>query len=229
MNVSPEVCNEIIRQFDSQGWHRTASASDELSGRWLLERLEAAGVPGHEVPFAFTRTDLDESLICLGEKSIAAVPLIDSCLPDRGAVIRGSFGERNEPGTIALVQFGAHGMAGDLEAFRTSAHTAVIACVSGPAGGISVLNAWHYEAPKGPPIVQAPGSEWDALEEAQRAGMEIEIHCGATRIGTKATNIRAEIYGADRNLAPLIVLTHGAAGGTAPENEVVAWPSGSNW
>ncbi len=110
-------------------------------------------------------------------------------------------------GSIALVRLGAHGMAAELEAMRSTNHAAVVACVAGAEGGASLLNAWHYDAPDGPPIVQVPDTAWATLEAAQRAGSETEIHCGAKRTVTTASNIRADIPGIIRDLAPLIVLT----------------------
>ena len=207
MNVSAETCSEIVREFDSQGWHRTATETDEASGRWLLDRLKAAGAPGRAVPFPFSRVDLDESFIRVGETTIASVPLMDSCLPPSGTAIRGTFGTAENPGNIVLIRLGAHGMAAELEATRSTNQEAVVACVAGAEGGASLLNAWRYDAPTGPPIIQVPDAAWATLEAAQRAGTELEIHCGAKRTETQASNVRADIPGTNRSLAPLIVLT----------------------
>ncbi|MGE0598020.1 MAG: M28 family peptidase [Dehalococcoidia bacterium] len=207
MNVSPEVCSEIIRQYDSQGWHRTATAVDDASGRWLCEQLAAAGTEGREVPFAFKRLDLDESFVKVPGVTIPAVPLIDSCLPGSGAVIRAKFGEPGEAGTVAIVELGAHGMASELESLRSGKNEAIVACIEGPEGGQSLLNAWHYDAPKGPPIVQVPGNAREELQTAKASGLAVEIHCGATRTATEACNIRADVRGSESGLTPLIVLT----------------------
>lgn len=206
MPVSPETCSTVIQEFDAQGWHRTATEVDTASGRWLLDRLKRIGASAEAIPFAFSRVDFDESSVRVGGKTIDAVPLVDSCLPESGTVIRGTFGGGGD-GSLALVQFGAHGMAADLEALRTADCAAVVACIEGAPGGASLLNAWHYDNPEGPPIVQVPGSNFEALRAAQGSGTVVEIRCGATRTETEAHNIRADIHGKVRNLAPLVVLT----------------------
>lgn len=207
MSVSPETCSEIIRQFDAQGWHRTATPVDQDSGEWLVRQLAALGLDAREVPFPFERVDPDECVITIGEERIPAVPLVDSGLPASGTVVRGTFGAAGTPATLALVRTSAHGMAPEVEAVRDAGHVAIVAGVSGAPGGASLLNAWKFDSPSGPPIVQVAGEAWERLERARASNASIEIRCGASRTKTAANNIRAVVPGSVPGSAPLVVLT----------------------
>lgn len=207
MSVSPETCSEIIRQFDAQGWHRTATPVDQASSEWLIGQLGSFGLESKAVPFAFERVDLDECVITIGDERIPAVPLMDSGLPASGIVVRGAFGAAGAPGTVALVQTHAHGMAPEVESVRDAGHVAIIAAVAGAPGGTSLLNAWKYDSPAGPPIVQVAGEAWERLEGARAANATVQIHCGASRTKTTAKNIHALVPGSVSGIAPLVVLT----------------------
>jgi hypothetical protein len=98
-------------------------------------------------------------------------------------------------------------MAPEVESVRNAGHVAVVAAVTGEPGGASLLNAWHYDDPKGSPIVQVPGTDWARLERARAASTPVEIRCGAARTETTASNIRSVVPGSDPVAAPLVVLT----------------------
>ena len=116
MAISAEACSEVIRVFDSQGWHRTATEVDLQSGRWLVDTLSMMGVEARAVPFPFSRIDASECFVSAGNFRVAAVQTMDSGLPPPNTTIRGVFG----PGSIDLVRVQSHGVAAELDGIRRS-------------------------------------------------------------------------------------------------------------
>jgi hypothetical protein len=53
----------VIREYDAQGIHRTATAVDEASAHWLANQLEAIGVEAKLESFPIHRIDLDETFL----------------------------------------------------------------------------------------------------------------------------------------------------------------------
>ena len=203
MAVLPEACSEIIQEFDSQGWHRTATGVDQQSGRWLAHRLESLGLAACLMPFPFSRIDPSACSVSAGPFRVAAVPLMDSALPAPDTTICGEF----RPGSIGLVRAEAHGIATELEHIRRDDYTAIVLVVAGPPNGVTLLNAWHYDEPRGVPTVQVPVAAWDALVAARDGGVPVEVRCGGVRTETTASNVFATVAGTRPETAPIVLLT----------------------
>ncbi|MBA4181073.1 MAG: hypothetical protein C0506_10840 [Anaerolinea sp.] len=203
MAISAEACSEIIRVFDSQGWHRTATGVDRQSGQWLVERLESLGLAARPIPFPFSRIDPSGCSVAAGPSRVAAVLLPDSGLPPPGTVIRGVFG----PGSIGLVRTESHGVATELAHIQRANCSAIVVAVDGQPGGATLLNAWNYDDPGGVPVVQVPADAWGELVAARAAGVPVEVHCGGIRTDTTASNVFATVPGRHREKAPIVLLT----------------------
>jgi len=201
--ISAEACSEVIRVFDSQGWHRTATEVDLQSGRWLVDTLSMMGVEARAVPFPFSRIDASECVVSAGDFRGAAVQTMDSSLPPPNTTIRGVFG----PGSIDLVRVQSHGVAAELDGIRRSDCKAIVAAVAGYPGGTTLLNAWGYDKPDGVPVLQVPETAWEALVAAREAGAPVEVRCGGTRTATTGVNALAVVPGKRRSLPPVVVLT----------------------
>jgi hypothetical protein len=208
MSASAERCSQIIREFDNQGWHRTATAVDEQSGEWLVGRLRALGLEPEVDRFPFYRVDPEPASVTVGETVIGGYPLIDSVLPPPGTTFSGPIvGERSDGGGIALARFDQHSRDGKFDAMRRKSFDAIVVAVEGFLGAFTLLNAWGYDEPYGPPVVQVPHEAWTTLDAARRAGERVTVKVGACRSATTAANIVARMRGPDSTLAPLVVLT----------------------
>lgn len=203
MAISAESCSEIVRAFDSQGWHRTATVVDHLSGEWLLEMLKAMGLDARAVSFPFSRVDASACMVSTGSCQVEGVHLSDSALPPLNTIITGTFSSES----IYLVRTESHGVASELDGIRRGNVKAIVIAVSGHPAGTTLLNAWNYDHPGGAPIVQVPASAWDELAAAREAGAPVEVHCGGTRTATSAFNVFARIPGRNRDKRPIVVLT----------------------
>lgn len=203
MATSAEACSEIVRAFDGQGWHRTATDVDHQSGEWLLETLKASGLDSRAVAFPFSRVDASACSVSSGTFHVEGVHLSDSGLPPANTTIRGTFA----PESIYLVRTESHGLASELDGIRRGNVRAVVIAVAGHPGGITLLNAWSYDHPGGVPIVQVPASAWDELAAARESSAPVEVHCGGIRTETSAFNVFATIPGRRPELPPIVVLT----------------------
>jgi hypothetical protein len=208
MSSSAERCADIVRQFDSQGWHRTATAVDELCGEWLAGRFSQLGLQSHIDRFQFSRVDPDPTFVSTGPTTVHGYPLIDSTLLPRGSCIEGVFGGASRPdGDIALLRFDQHDGDGSLAELRKGEYRAIVVAVDGYPGAFTLLNAWNYEQPHGPPLIQVPGDAFAAFDAARTDGARVTIRGGALRCETTASNIVAVAPGQKRGLQPLVVLT----------------------
>ncbi len=207
MGVSAENCSETIRQYDLQGWHRTATDVDTDSAHWLRDRVAALGIEAEEVGFDFRRVDPGPTSVEVNGRSFRAVALPDSVLPARGTVIEGCAAAPGTPGTIGVLRIDQHRNEQDLIAARSMDHRALVVAVEGDEGGVTLLNAWRFANPYGPPVLQVPQDAWRQLEEARSQGDTIRIECGAGRVATRAINIVATVKGREPGVAPLAVLT----------------------
>lgn len=205
MRISPSKCSETIRQYDAQGWHRTASAVDVQSAGWLQGHLESLGLHASILSFPFDRLDFSPASVEVGGRTIPAVPLPDSAWPSPGSVIEGLAGEPGAQGHIAVLHIDQHRNESDLQEARAGGHPAIVVAVEGE--GATLLNAWGYADPSGPPVFQVPMDAWPVLQEAVAAGSALRVEGGATSVRTQALNVFARVPGRSNGRAPLAVLT----------------------
>ena len=203
--IAAEACSRIIKAYDAQGWHRTATAVDHASARWLIDELHSRNVQGALETFPFTRVDPEPCSVQGDGWTVQGHPFTDSLLPSPGNPLKGRFAERPDTGAFALVHADAHGMASPIDPLREQPWAAIIAILDGP--GFTLRNQWRQDEPYGPPVVQVPASSAAQLEQARQCGEELTIHCGAVLAPTEASNVIATVPGSDPSLAPITVLT----------------------
>ncbi len=205
--ISATACSDVVRAYDAQGWHRTGTDVDAASAAWLVDELRARGVAGEAESFPFRRVDPDPCRVTDGDWEVAGYPLIDCLLPPPGVIVKGVLGGTPRRGHIALVRTDGHGRVSDIDSLRDEPWEAIIAAVDGAPGGPTLRNAWRYEAPAGPPVIQVPGEAWGRLEEARAGGAAISLACGAKQLDVTAFNVVATVRGRDPSLPPVAILT----------------------
>ena len=198
-----ERARGVIAEFDAQGWHRTGSAVDDLSGHWLREKI-AAFVPEVALePFALDRIEPDSCTLELEGKRIAATPAFDGTFAPEP--IRGPIGPIGSDSAIGVTDASPATAAEGLEdARRRGAHDAIVVVTKGGLPGIAMRNAPSFSNPFGPPVLYV-ASEYE--EVVLRASGTATVHVAAHRFAGVAMNVVGELRGTEPELAPVVVMT----------------------
>jgi hypothetical protein len=209
------VANDVVRritrvigEYESQGFHRTATAVDEESGRWLAVQVRQAGVRATLEPFPVNRVDLQACALTVGDRRIEGIPLFDAPFTSvEGSQGRlGALGSEAEIGLAeTAVNAAATGPLG--EARRANRHRAIIAVTQGRTPGLCPSNADSFLSPFGPPVLQVSSEEKGWLAEHARQGSSVRFVAHVSRAAATAYNVTAERKGSDPTLPPLVVMT----------------------
>lgn len=207
-DVSAASLSDTVREYDSQGIHRTGTAVDADSAGWLADRVRSLGLEAELVGYPFRRVVVDDpSVVEVGELVIEGLPINDSVLPPPSSIVSGELSLEGTPGSIRTMRIDQHRDEELLRRTREGKHIAILAAIEGDAEGFTLLNAWRYRDPYGPPLIQVPIREWPNLERAARENRVAQIRVGASHEETTIFNVRTRIPGKDSRLAPLVVLT----------------------
>ena len=219
-NESQRRIAKVIGEYEAQGFHRTATAVDEESGRWLADQVRLAGLPPASLePFPVNRVDLQTCTCTISNRRIEGLPYFDSAFtPAEG--VRGRLGElgsdaeiglyvtnenntnKNRPANVSEV-----GQLGEERRAKKSRHRAIIVVTQGRTDGLCPSNADSFLSPFGPPVLQVSSEEKEWLEDHARRGSEVRVVAHATRTEAMAHNVTAKLEGTDPTLAPLVVMT----------------------
>lgn len=199
---------KIIHAFENQGFHRTATSVDRLSGNWLRDEVRAAGLTGSLESFSIQRVDPLVASLIVGDRRIDGIPLFDAGFTTEHG-IRGRLGSLQSDAEIGLAETVPNGAgAGPLgEARRKNRHKAIVCVTRGREPGLCPSNADAFLDPFGPPVLQV-GSELSSWlkEQAQRAA-EVQVVAHVERTTAEAFNVTAKVTGTDPKLPPLVIMT----------------------
>jgi hypothetical protein len=200
--------SRIIREYGQQGFHRTGTAVDQLSGDWLCEEVRRAGLAPTRESFSLSRVDLSTNVLIGGERPIEGVPLFDGAFTDARGV-RGRLGLLESDAEIGLTETATNAAAsGPLgDARRTNRHKAIVAVTRGGTPGLCPSNADSFLKPFGPPVLQVSSDQATWLSGLAQRGVEVQLIAHVTRTAANAVNVTAMINGANPALPPLIVMT----------------------
>ena len=198
---------DVIRDFDSQGYHRTGAAADVESARWLAEtaRAYAPDAELEEVPL--DRLVLGACRIEVGGRHVRGLPLFDGGLTGTNGV-EGKLGPVGSDAEIGLLEVGVGEYQDDVDAERADPrHAAYVVVTRGISSGLACRNAPRFLSPFGPPVLQVSGEAGDWLQEAARNGTRARLLACATRSPAVSYNVVASLPGRDRTLPPVVVMT----------------------
>ena len=198
----------VIGEYEAQGFHRTATAVDEESGRWLVDQVRQAGLPATLEPFPVKRVDLQTCACTIANRRIDGIPLFDAPFTSAEG-IRGRLGALDSDAEIGLAETAVNRAAvGPLgEARRANRHRAIIAVTQGRKPGLCPSNADSFLSPFGPPTLQVSSEEGEWLADRARQGSEAHVVAHVTRTPSTALNVTTELKGVEPALAPLVVMT----------------------
>lgn len=198
----------VIREYETQGFHRTATAVDRASGEWLADQVRQAGLRATLESFPVNRVDLETCALTIADRRVEGLPLFDAPFTS-AAGIRGRLGALGSSAEIGLtetaVNAAAAGALGD--ARRANRYHAIIAITKGLRPGLCPSNAESFLNPFGPPVLQVSSREGDWLTEQARQGPEAHVVAHARRTAATADNVTAELQGTEPTLPPLVAMT----------------------
>jgi hypothetical protein len=198
----------VIREYEAQGFHRTATGVDHASGQWLAAQAAQAGVTSALEPFDVSRVDPLVSTLEGSGRRISGLPLFDGAFtPPEG--ISGRLGPLNSEAEIGLtetaVNAAANGALG--EARRANRHRAIVAITKGRRPGLCPSNADSFLTPFGPPVLQVSSEEAEWLTFQAGRGAKVQLVANVARNATSATNVTVDMPGTDAALPPIVVMT----------------------
>ena len=200
----------IVREYDSQGDHRTGSPVDAESGRWLADRADDAGIIPEIEWMGFSRIDIQAAYVEIGDRRAEGVPLFDGGFTD-AAGVAGTLDALDGPGPIGLGHVGPRA-GSDFHAYRrNTAQRAAVTVTGGPANGVpeglALLNAPDFKEPFGPPVLQVASRHRDWLADAAAAGATARVVAHISRRPEEVFNVTATLRGREPSLAPVFVMT----------------------
>lgn len=197
----------VIREYEQQGIHRTATDVDRVSGEWLVNQVRAAGLTASRETFTIKRVDLAATVLRSAAYRIDGVPLFDGGFTD-AAGVTGRLGPLASDAPIGLVEIAPNtaGAGALAEARRQNRHRAIVAVTRGGRPGLCPSNAENFLHPFGPPVLQVSSTESDALTALARDGKEVTVIAHVARTDADAFNVIAKIPGAKAD-APLVIMT----------------------
>jgi len=199
----------VVRDYDAQGIHRTATDVDEASAHWLIRQLQATGIEAKLESFSINRVDLDETFLDVDGRRIGGVPLFDAGFTASEGISGrlGPVGSDAEIGLFEASSIDGTDRVGPLRQALDGTHKAVVIVTRGGRPGISLINASHFLTPSGAPALQVSSVDADWLRERARNGAAARLVASATRRPANALNVVSWIHGSDPAATPLVVMT----------------------
>jgi len=198
----------VIQTYAEQGFHRTGTAVDRTSADWLANEVREIGLEPMREEFSLSRVDPVEASLVLNGRKIEGLPLFDGGFTG-SAGIEGFLGMLNSDAPIGFAELAPNAAeAGALgEARRSNRHQAIVVVTQGARAGLCPSNADSFLRPFGPPVLQVGSEDAAFLADCVQQATKVVLKAHAERTQAQAFNVIASISGADRNAAPLVVMT----------------------
>jgi len=207
--------SRLVREYDSQGNHRTGSGVDAASGLWLSDRVDDAGIVPELEWMGFSYTDVQAAYLEINDRRIYGVPLLDGGFTDKTG-LSGIIGSRQDPQGIGLFDAGSTSstLAAN-DSFTDYRHntTQQAAILIGRGGtndvphGLVLANAPSYTKPFGPTVLQISSEHRSFLNDAASTKATARIVTHVTRRPEQIFNVTATLLGTETTLPPLLVIT----------------------
>jgi hypothetical protein len=199
---------DVIHGYEQQGFHRTGTAVDQISGDWLASEVREIGLTPTREEFSLSRVDpVSASLVANGRK-VEGLPFFDGGFTGP-AGIRGRLGNLSSEASIGLTEIPPNAAeAGALgDARRQNRHQAIVVITRGARPGFCPSNAESFLRPFGPPVLQVASEEASFLADCARQGSEAVLTVHVERTQVQAFNVVAGVSGTNKSMAPLVVMT----------------------
>jgi hypothetical protein len=205
--VQPRI-GDIIHEYEEQGFHRTGTEVDQISGDWLAGRVREIGLEPMREEWLLSRVDPIDSSMLVNNRKIEGLPMFDGGFAT-SAGVRGRLGNLNSDASIGLAEIAPNtAEIGPLgEARRQNRHQAIVVVTRGARPGFCPSNADNFLWPFGPPVLQVASEEAPFLVDCARQGLEAVVTTHVERTQAQAFNVTAVVTGTNRDMTPLVVMT----------------------
>jgi Peptidase family M28 len=195
---------KVIRDYEEQGIHRTATAVDKASGEWLAGEVRKIGLKPELESFKVSRVDIVRANVTTPSASTDGIPLFDGGFTDAKGV-SGTVGPLASDAPIGYILIAPNtaGAGALLQARQENRHRAIIAITNGGRPGLCPSNAESFLNPFGPPVLQIPNK----LGAVPDYTAEVTVTAHVKRTDADAFNVLMKIEGTDRSLPPLVIMT----------------------
>ena len=126
----------VIRAYEEQGFHRTGTEVDRMSGDWLANEVRELSLEPAREEFSLSRVDPVTASLAVNDRTIEGLPLFDGTFTSAAGIV-GSLGSLNSEASIGLAEIppnaAATGALGD--ARRQNRHQAIVVVTRGPRPG----------------------------------------------------------------------------------------------
>jgi hypothetical protein len=204
--ATTERARDVIREYNAEGFHRTASAVDRSSADRLLVRMRGAVAGPRLEPFDVSRVDLNTAFFEIDRHRIEGLPMYDGAFTDPQGV-RGALGGIDSDRQIAWIKVNPNAEIQLRKARERAGLRALIAVTMGRHPGLCPVNAAFFSDPFGPPVLQVSSEELPAIEQAADAGADVRVVAAVTRRPASAFNLVADVPGRRPDLPPVCVMT----------------------
>jgi hypothetical protein len=198
----------IIHAYERQGFHRTGTEVDRLSGDWLANEVRQIGLEPALEEFRLSRVDPVHASLAVDGRTIEGLPLFDGGFtPSTG--IAGALGPLESDAAIGLTEIPPNGQqSGALgQARRQKRHQAIAVVTRGARPGFCPSNADSFLQPFGPPVLQVASEEGPFLAECARRNSKALLTTHVERTQVEAFNVVTTVSGKNKGPAPLVVMT----------------------
>jgi hypothetical protein len=198
----------VIHAYEEQGFHRTGTDVDRMSGDWLANEVRQIGLEPTLEEFSLSRVDPVGASLVVNDRRIEGLPFFDGAFTSP-AGISGPFGHLNSDASIGLTEIPPNasqtGALGD--ARRQNRHQAIVVVTRGARPGFCPSNAESFLRPFGPAVLQVASEEAPFFADCARQGAKAVLTAHVERTQTQAFNVTTVVPGANKSAAPLVVMT----------------------
>jgi hypothetical protein len=198
----------VVRTYEEQGFHRTGTAVDQISGDWLAGEVRQIGLEPAREEFALHRIDPVRASVVVDDREIEGLPLFDGAFTGPAGVA-GHLGNLDSDAPIGLTEIPPNAAGADAlgDARRRNRHQAIVVVTRGARPGFCPSNADSFLRPFGPPVLQVSSEEAPFLAECARRGSKALLTAHVERAQAQAFNVVTMVSGTNKSLAPLVVMT----------------------
>ena len=197
-----------LTAWDSQGAHRTGTAGDEASARWLANEAAALGVEVTTEAFELNRLDPVTCHLELDGERISAVPAFDA--PGTGADgLTGTLSLREEDEAILVAELSPQSVySGEYDRLRLdTAHRALVIICTGARSGMGLLNAERFRNPYGAPTIHVSSEANETVLAGAARAAPARVVAENRYVPASARNVIVAIRGSQRFSSPVVVMT----------------------
>jgi hypothetical protein len=198
----------VIRAYGEQGFHRTGTTVDQMSGDWLANEVRQIGLEPMREEFSLSRVDPVKASLVVNDLKIEGLPFFDGAFTSSTG-IAGSLGNLNSDASIGLTEIPPNAAEADAlgDARRQNRHQAIVVITRGARPGFCSSNAESFLRPFGPPVLQVASEEAPFLTDCARQGSKVLLTAHVERAQAQAFNVIAVVSGTNKSIAPLVVMT----------------------